>query len=235
MNNERLLVIGAAGDVGQGIVSAALTSGRRVVAAGRDRNKLARIAALHAGKPLEYVVGDIATEAGAAALWQESATRFGEVDAVVVSVNAPTRPQPLMESSAASLAQMLASNLLPHFIAAKAFIPRLAQTGLLIGIGGGTADFIIPGLSHISVCQAAERMLYRGLWRERQAGAEVRELMISSMVNGVSNRDRAKPQWLTDIEVGRHVCAILDAPGQFPDPVIQLRSREDVGRPQVHA
>ena len=57
--------------------------------------------------------------------------------------------------------------------------------------------------------------------------------MVVSMVNGESKRDRAEPDWLTDVEVGRHVCAILDAPGAFPGPILQLKSRDQVGRPET--
>lgn len=235
MDKSTLFVVGAGGDVGQGIVAAALASGRQVIAAGRNGQKLERIAARHPGKALSCVMGDISTESGAAALWDAAAKRTGRVDAVVISVNAPNRFQPLMEWSAADLSALLSSNLLVHFIAAKLFVPRLPENGILIGIGGGTADFIIPKMAYVSISQAAQRMMYRGLFRERQGGAEIRELMIVSMVNGESNRDKAKPEWVTDIDVGQHVCAILDAPANFPGPVLQLRSREHVGRPEAAA
>ena len=44
-----------------------------------------------------------------------------------------------------------------------------------------TADFIFPQMAHVSMTQAAVRMLYRGLAKER-TGAQLRELMIVSMV-----------------------------------------------------
>ncbi len=230
-----LLVVGAAGDVGQGIVAAALASGRRVIAAGRKGDSLERIAARHAGQSLFCAVGDIATEAGAAALWDAAAAKAGGIDAAVISVSASNELKSLMEWNAADLSALLSSNLLVHFIAAKTFVPRLPESGILIGIGGGTADFIIPKMAHVSVSQAAQRMMYRGLARERQAGAQIRELMIVSMVNGESSRDKAKPDWVTDVDVGRHVCAILDAPAAFPGPVLQLKSRDQAGRPDVPA
>lgn len=231
MNQQTLLIVGAAGDVGQGIVAATLASGRRAVAAGRNRQKLERIAARHPGGMLAHVVGDISTEAGAAALWEEAVGKFGGVDAAIVSVSAAAEAKPLVFWSATELSAFFANDLLAHFIAAKTFLPRLPESGLLIGIGGGTADFIMPKRAQFSMSQAAQRMMYRGLARERRSGAEVRELMIVSMVSGESTRDRAKPDWVTDVDVGRHVCAILDGPTRFPGPVLQLRSREQVGQP----
>jgi NAD(P)-dependent dehydrogenase (short-subunit alcohol dehydrogenase family) len=232
MSKGTLLVIGAAGDVGQGIVDEALASGRQVIACGRNGEKLERMAARHPGRPIACVAGDIATESGAAALWAAAAKEFGGIDSVVVSVSAKHKRQPLMEWSAADLCGSLASEIGLHFIAVKVFVPRLPESGLFLGLGGGTADFIIPKMAHVSMSQAAQRMLYRGLARERRAGVEIRELMIVSMVNGESSRQHAKPEWLSDTEIGRHVCAILDAPANFPGPILQLKSREQVGHPE---
>ena len=231
--SQRLLVIGATGDVGQGVVSAALAGGRKVVAAGRSEEKLSRLSARQAGANLAVVAGDVATEAGAQTLWDKAAAVYGGVDAVVVAVNAPNRLSPLADWTAEDLSAVIASNLLTHFIAAKTFLPRLPAQGVLLGVGGGTADFVIPKLAYLSMTQAAQRMMYRGFARERKDGAEIRELMVVSMVNGESKRDRAEPDWLTDVEVGRHVCAILDAPGAFPGPILQLKSRDQVGRPET--
>jgi NAD(P)-dependent dehydrogenase (short-subunit alcohol dehydrogenase family) len=235
MMKGTLLVIGAGGDVGQGIVAAALASGRRVVAAGRDAKNLLPLAACHVGKQLACVAGDVSSEAGAAGLWEEAQNPFGGIRDVVISVNLPTRPRPLMEWSAEALSAQLAANLLTHFNALKTFRPRMAQEGMLLGIGGGTADFILPQMAHASMAQAALRNLYRGFARECRTGPAIRELMIVSMVNGRSSRARAKPDWLIDDEIGRHVCAILDAPEQFPEAILQLKARSQVGQPDKPA
>ena len=114
-----LLVVGAAGDVGQGVVAAALASGRRVIAAGRKGDRLERIAARYQGRSFFWVAGDIATETGAAALWEAAAAKAGGIDAVVISVSAPNELKSLMDWNAADLSALLSSNLLVHFIAAK--------------------------------------------------------------------------------------------------------------------
>jgi NAD(P)-dependent dehydrogenase (short-subunit alcohol dehydrogenase family) len=143
------------------------------------------------------------------------------------------RERPQRDSTAHRLSALFASNVVSHFIAAQIFIPRLPADGVFLGIGGGTADFIIPKMAPLSVMQAAQRMLYRGLAREQRQGAAIRELIIVSMVNGQSKRDRAQPDWVTDIEVGQHVCAILADPSRFPGPVLNLESREQVGRSDI--
>lgn len=234
-NRGTLLVVGAGGDVGRGIAAAALESGRRVVAAGRDAARLAGLRELAGLDRLALVQGDLASEQGAVELWDMACAVFGEVTDAVISVNAPDPMRPLLARSTAEIAQGLAGNVLTHFTAAKAFLPRLPESGLLIGIGGGTADFIFPKMAPVSMGQAALRMLYRGLAKEAKTGAQPRELIIVSMVAGASNRDTAQPDWVTDLDVGTHVCAILDAPDRFAKPVLHLRSRAQVGQPEESA
>ncbi|CAN5153770.1 hypothetical protein BH10PSE13_BH10PSE13_26500 [soil metagenome] len=231
MTGRTLLIIGAAGDVGQGIVRAALTQGWTVVASGRSAEKLDAAFGALRGATLKTCAGDVATEESALALWNAAVAQAGQIDAVVVSVNAPNRLAPLSQWTGGEIADVLGTNLLTHFNAIKVMQPLLPADGVLIGIGGGTADFVIPTMAPVSIAQAGLRMLYRGFARERREGAQIRELMIISMVNGASKRDKAQPEWVTDDEVGQHVCAILAAPDQFPGPILQLKSREQVGQP----
>lgn len=233
MERSTVLVVGAAGDVGQGVVSAALDSGRTVIAAGRDGSRLEGVRSAHENAALRIVTGDVASESSAARLWDAASDAAGPVDAVVISVNAPNRPALLADLSDSDLAAIYAGNVLTHFNAVKAFLQRLPAHGFLIGIGGGTADFIMPKMAPISMGQAALRMMYRGLAKERKDGADLRELMIVSMVAGAGNRDSAPDDWIRDIEVGQHVCAILNNPAAFPKPILQLASREQAGRPDV--
>jgi NAD(P)-dependent dehydrogenase (short-subunit alcohol dehydrogenase family) len=226
-----LLIVGATGDVGQGIARGAFAQGWTVVAAGRSAEKLDRLFGTATGQGVLTCAGDVASEEGALALWHAATAIAGPIDAVIISVNAPNRTAPLAQWSGADVSALFDANLLTHFHAAKVMLPLLPAEGMLIGIGGGTADFVIPGMAPVSMAQAALRMFYRGLARERKETAEVRELMIVSMVNGTSKRDRAQPEWVTDEEVGRHVCAILAAPHQFPGPILQLKSREQIGQP----
>jgi len=235
MNRHTMLVVGAAGDVGQGIVEAALASGRNVVAAGRSIEKLERLAARFGSDALAFVAGDLANEESARALWEAAAGKFGAPGEVVISVNAPNRLQGLLDWRSGELGDTLGANALTHFVAAKTFLPLMPEDGRLIGIGGGTADFIFPQMAHVSMGQAALRMMYRGLAKEVKAGARAQELLIVSMVAGESNRDAAPDEWIRDVEVGRHLCAIFDAPDRFPKPILHLRSREQAGHPEAEA
>jgi NAD(P)-dependent dehydrogenase (short-subunit alcohol dehydrogenase family) len=231
---KRVLIVGAAGDVGQGVVQAAVDAGHKVIAAGRNGERLAALRTTHPTARLATVVGDIGAEDGAQALWAAASVPFGGVDVVVVSVNAPIVARSLFEWRANELGDLFKANVLTHFQAAQAFIPQLPEDGLYVGVGGGMADFIAPKMAQLSMMQAALRMMYRGLARERRGqGPAIRELMIVSMVNGQSKRDRAEPAWVTDLDVGRHVCAIIAAPQLFPGPVLELKSRAQAGQPDL--
>jgi NAD(P)-dependent dehydrogenase (short-subunit alcohol dehydrogenase family) len=139
----------------------------------------------------------------------------------------------LLKFDAADLTKVLVGNVITHFVATKTFQARMPAHGVLIGIGGGTADFIFPQQAHISMGQAAMRMMYRGAAKEAKTGAQVHELMIISMVATEKNRDIAQPDWITNVEVGKHVCAIFDSPDKFPKPVLHLRSKAQVGHPEA--
>jgi len=234
MANRTLLVIGATGDVGQGIARSACENGWSVIGAARNEAKLQDLATCMASAypgAFHPLVGDVSTQAGAQELWHAAIAATGSMDAVIVSINALNRSCRLMDWTLEDLAGLFQTNLLSHFNVAKAMVPLLPDHGMLIGIGGGTADFIIPNMAPLSMVQAALRMLYRGLVREHEHGAVVRELMIASMVNGASKRDDAQAEWLTDQEIGRHVCAILARPQDYPDPVIEIARHSQVGRP----
>lgn len=220
---KTVLVIGATGDVGKGIVNAALEQEWSVVACARDLSKLERWADT---RGVSILAGDLLAPGGADAVREA----LPAIDAVVVAINAPNRVQPLAEWRSDDLSEVFTANVLSHLKAVQTFLPALRDDGVFVGIGGGTADFIIPGMSQLSMSQAALRMMYKGLAKESVHPAALRELIIVSMVNGESKREKAKPEWVTDIEVGRHVCAIIKDPDAFPGPILRLENREQVSR-----
>jgi NAD(P)-dependent dehydrogenase (short-subunit alcohol dehydrogenase family) len=225
---KRVLVIGGAGDVGQGIVTAACGRGWAVVAAGRSMARLELVASQHQGvTPLE---GDVGTPETAAALTQAATAVLGGLDAIVVAVNAPATFRPLFDNDEERLVALFRSNIVSHFHAAKAALDALPADGVLLGLGGGMADWVPPNGTHQSIVQAGLRNFYRGLAREYRDRI-VRQMQIVSMVNGESKRAIAEESWLTDRECGEHACAIIERPNAFKGPVVVLKSRDGVGVP----
>lgn len=227
---KKLLVIGASGDVGQGIVAAAASRGWQIVASGRTQAKLDAIAARYDG--VIALQGDVGSPETATVLINAAKAAMDGLDAVIVSVSAPVTFLPLFDQDEASLMALFRSNILSHIIAAKAALDALPDDGVLLGLGGGLADFVPPGGAHQSMVQAGLRNIYRGLARENKPRI-VRQMQIVSMVNGESKRERAEESWLTDRECGEHACAIVERPNEFKGPIVALKSREGVGQPEA--
>jgi NAD(P)-dependent dehydrogenase (short-subunit alcohol dehydrogenase family) len=227
---KNVLVIGAAGDVGQGIVAASVARGWSIAAAGRTAAKLEVVAARHSG--VVALAGDVSSPKAASALMASAKTALGRLNAVIVSVNAPANFRPLFDNDEDSLVALFRSNIVSHFNAAKAALDTLPADGVLLGMGGGMADWVPPNGTHQSIVQAGLRNFYRGLAKEYR-GRTVRQMQIVSMVNGESKRDVAQESWLTDRECGEHACAIIENPTAFKGPVVVLKDRAEVGQPPV--
>ncbi len=231
---ERTAVVGASGDVGRGIVAQLLGMGRPVVAVGRSSEALAQLVReFGAGSALTVCEGDVSDAISAKSL-AETLSKDGGIRDVVVSVNGPSRAKPLAEMDGKFLIDVFTQNVLPHFEAAKAFIPTMRPGTTYLSIGGGMADFIVHGMAAVSMAQAAQRNLFRSLQIEPlKPDVRVLELMLCSMIAGKRTVGIAKPGWITADEVGSHVCAVLADATAYPGPILKLRSRAQVGSPEA--
>ncbi|SNT58741.1 short chain dehydrogenase [Asanoa hainanensis] len=86
LSEKRPLVTGASGGLGAEIAAVLAGEGAVVLVHGRDEERTARTAAKVGGVA---VIGDLTTDAGAAAV----ADQAGEVDILVNNAGATTRPQ----------------------------------------------------------------------------------------------------------------------------------------------
>lgn len=215
----RVLVIGATGDVGRGVVASCLKRGWATVAAGRTESTLAELALQHNDPLLSTVTGSLDSESSAAQL--ADAADIATVSAVVVTVSGPWQPTPVAECGWDTITEVFCTLLRPHVNAARVLLPRLSPGATYLAIGGGMADAVFPGMAPVSMVQAAQRNLVRAWSKEnRGPGVNIRELLIAAMVNGRSTRAVAGPDWLTDIEIGARVTELLAAPDTNPGPVL---------------
>lgn len=229
------LVIGAAGEVGRDIVSALLADGHEVLACGRDPTRLQGLAAdLGAPARLRLCPGSLESEAKAEHLRAAVLALAPTLRAVVVCVNAPREQTALLDQSSQAFAQRIQADLLTHFTAARVFLPCLAPGGVFLGIGGGSADFVLDHGVHMSVAQAGLRMFYRGLAHECAVdgrAVQVRELVVASVVNSRSTQAFADPSWVSALDIGQQVAAMVRDPQAFPDPIWRIARRDASGRP----
>lgn len=227
------VVIGATGDVGSGVAAVLAGAGWRVTAVGRDHGKLAEWrTGLPADADVVPVEGSVANDGEAAALVAKIAA-VAPPDVVIVTVNGREAAVDVAELTPEISARVFAANLDPHVVAARAFLPALPAGGVFVGIGGGMADFVFPGMTAVSMAQAAQRVFYRYLAASPLAeGRHVRELMLISMISGRRTAAVAEPHWITAEEVGRHVLAVIGDLTAFEGPVLMLKSRKQVGSPE---
>lgn len=221
----RVLVIGAAGDVGRGVVAACLKRDWVTVAAGRTASSLEALVADRNDARLTAITGSLDSEQAASDLAE--AVDLAEIGAVVVTVSAGWAPQPVADCGWDTMVSTFERLLRPHVNAAKVLFPRLAPGATYLAVGGGMADAVFPGMAPVSMVQAAQRNLIRAWHKEnRGTGVHIRELMISAMVNGHSSREQASPDWLTDIEIGERAAQILADPESNRGPVLSFSAQD---------
>jgi len=226
---RKAAIIGATGVVGRGIARILSREGWAITLIGRDEAKLAAVSS-EVGGQATVVVGSVADDE--AALRTAAASKAsGPFDAIITTINRPLSfSQPALEMSAETLVDFFRENVASHFSAAKAFLSLLAPGGRYIGIGGGMADLTVPGLVGVSVCQAAQRNLFRFLALEGgEKGISVVELMLYSHIVDPADEATADARGIRADEVGAHVLAVIERPDEFAGPILTLKSRKQVG------
>lgn len=230
-DRKTAVIVGATGTVGRGIVRVLSAAGWQVVAVARDATKLAALAKATLG--IATVAGSVDGDAAAGDLAAQVRAAAPRVDAVVTAINIPLFTTRLLDCPAEKLIEILQGNLITHHCAARAFIPLLAPGGRYIGIGGGMADFTFAGVGPVSLCQAAQRNMFRFFAMETQEqDRSIAELMLFSHIVDPADDDNANPREIRADEVGDHVRAVLDRPEDFPGPILALKSRKQVGQPE---
>jgi len=208
-----VVVLGAGGVIGEGVLREAAAAGDRVVAVGGDERELARLRNEHGGVDLVARTTAIATERDALRL-AEALRRDGRPIAGVVDAmwGGPGRGR-LIDHPTDTLRQALDADLLPHLAAARHLIPLLAEDrrgGGYVLIGGPGSDAPWSNYGYRSVTAAALRMLACVLHEEAQPfDVRVQMLVVESPVRGASPSACHCPQWPTGDEVGRQALRLI--------------------------
>lgn len=235
MRDKTIVVLGAAGGVGEGVVAEFLQAGAHVLGISRTDAKLDQLAD-RLGRPsgLALIAGGVGSEAEASALAQSVKRSTPRIDGVVVSIGSWWQGPPLIKTSLADWNSVLTERLTTHFLAAKHFIPLIADTapgGFYLSIGGATAEVPIPNSGPVSVASAAQVMLTKVLRAEsRDAPVRIQELMIWTTIATQVHGNKVDPSWITPNDVGRHIIALMASAATARDPIVHLRSRDAVGK-----
>jgi NAD(P)-dependent dehydrogenase (short-subunit alcohol dehydrogenase family) len=236
LDGTTAVVAGGTGTVGEGIVRTFLKEGAAVIVPSRTSEALDRLRGFLAGTPLDRftsLVGNIGDVTDAARMRDEILARFGRIDAVVASLGGTWEERlPLVDVPMETWKRYGESNLTPHFVAARTFLPILAkQKGASYTLLGGlSAVLTIPLYSVVSINSAAQLMMARVLMEEFK-GANVRiNQVLFGFVNTRARAAYARPEWVTADEVGAF-CAYLASKeaAMINGGVIQLSDRPPPG------
>lgn len=223
-----ILVLGAGGNVGRGVVQAAIEAGWSVLAVDQDTAALKALQLRHEGAALATLPASITSDADAvqlAALVRAHA-RAG-IAAVVASIGGRHDCARLLDQPADMLRDTLDQDLMPQLFAARHLLPLLPRDGSsgYVLIGGPGGDYPWAGYGHCSIAAAALRMMVRVLHDEAAGqGVRVQLLALDAPVHTESNTARAGSAWPKALAVGQRALAMLDAGRTRTPPVIDFRT-----------
>lgn len=220
-----LLVLGATGVVGRGVVEAAVEAARPVIAVARDAERLARLRTRHAGADLTVVARSIAGDAGAERLAAALTRLRRPLSGVIAAVGGGSGRGRLLDQPVSALRRELEDDLLLHLAAARHLLPLLAESqrrAAYVLIGGPGSEAPWAGYGRRSVGAAAQRMLASVLHDEARAfGVRVQLLAVDAPACTERNRLHACPRWPTPYEIGRRAIELVErAPAGRPAQAI---------------
>lgn len=226
-----LVVLGATGGVGRGVVQAAIDSGRPVIAVARRSSELKALKAGYPQADLTVVTGSVANDAAGAKLARALRKLGRPLAGVVAAVCGSAERGRLLDNPAEFLRRKLDEDLLPHLAAARHLLPLLAERdrgGTYVLIGGPGSEHPWAGYGHRSIGAAALRMLARVLHDEaRQQAVRVQLLAVDTPVCTEFNQRHSCPEWPSALSVGQRAMALIDhdVSEEPPRPIVPYALR----------
>ena len=233
LSGKVALVLGGAGEVGEGIARALLAAGAIVAVASRDNDKLS---AIHDRIPVEWdgqyvpIHGDIGTPDGVMAVRDRVEFVCRRLDAVVASIGKWYQKAPIIFSNLDEWKTALDHNLTLHYLAATTFIPMINKRpgSSYLFINSAAADVPVPNSGLMSISAHAQLMLMRVLASEHRH----EPVRVNSLVLGTPIVTRMRPEgdadWLTAEEVGRYVTWLISDQSKTRGQIIRFNSRSQL-------
>lgn len=229
-----IVVLGATGVIGRGVVQAVVEAGRPVVAVALERRELEQLQASNPDADIVALAGSIASDGDGAQLASALRDLGRPIAGVIVTVPGQAGRGRLLDQPIEALRRQLDADLLPHLAAARHLLPLLAEAGRggsYVLIGGPGSELPWAGYGHRSVAAAALRMLARVVHDEaRTLAVRVQLLSVDRPVCHEARRAHLCPQWPTAIEIGRRALALVDGDQRIASRAV-VRYAQVNGRP----
>jgi len=208
------VIAGGTGSVGEGIVRAFLKEGAAVIVPSRSQEAIDRLLGNLGATPrdrLTTLIGNVGDATDAVRLRQAMLDRFGHIDAVVASLGGTWDEQlKLIDVPIKTWRKYWESNLTPHYVVARTFLPLLADRkgSSYTLLGGMSAIVPVPNYSVVGINSAGHLMMAKVLMEEmKNAQVRINQVMFG-FVNTRARAPYARPEWVTADEVGAF-CAYL--------------------------
>jgi short-subunit dehydrogenase len=167
LKGATVLLTGASGGIGSALCDELVAAGARVLAVGRDADRLSALARRHAAGQVVSFRADIATEAGRAELLAR-ARELQPMPSLLVLAHAQGAFGLFAEQDDARLRQMLETNLVSPMLLVRAALPMLQAHAhsAVVAIGSTFGSLAFPGFAGYSASKFGLRGLMEGLSRE---------------------------------------------------------------------
>lgn len=230
-----ILIVGATGVVGRGVVDAAVEAGRPVIAVATDAIALAELPVIHRDADITLLTGSVTSEADAAELAEQVQALRRPLAGVVTAIGGGASRGRLLDQSVEALASRIDEDLLPQLAAARHLLPLLAtgnRGGSYVLIGGPGSEHPWAGYGHRSITAAALRMLACVLHDEaRGIGLRVQLLAPDAPVCADPHGTHECAQQPTALAMGRRAVSLIERtdPRQPASAVVPWSARRKPG------
>jgi NAD(P)-dependent dehydrogenase (short-subunit alcohol dehydrogenase family) len=211
--DDVVLVAGGTGGLGRAVSLAFLAAGARVAVTYRKREEFAALEA-SAGPGsgrLEGHAADVSDEAAAKSLVAAVRTRHGRLDALVNTVGGFAGGRTLWEEDAGVLDRMLALNLRPGWVLARAAVPVMLARGrgAIVNVAAQVALAPPAGLAAYAASKSAAVAMLASLAAELKGTGVRVNTILPSIIDTEANR-RSMPNadfstWSKPEEIARVV------------------------------
>jgi NAD(P)-dependent dehydrogenase (short-subunit alcohol dehydrogenase family) len=224
LDQRVVLVTGATSGIGNAIARRCVAEGARVLATGRDQERLADLAAL--GGSVAVYAGDLSEPAAADECVAAAVAAFGRLDGLVHAAGGIRRQEDLRETTDEQWAWMMSVNLDGTFRLARACLRVMVPGGgSMVLVGSQLAQVGAPGYASYCASKGAVESLVRALAVDfGPSGVRVNALSPGVVATPMAYVDRPDFDDQVETMASRLPLRRIGQPGDMAGPAVFLLS-----------